>query len=138
MPGLIVPDAVEAFLGRPRVGTLILRSGAPLGIPVWFQWTGSTIEMFSGTGAAKVRHLRQDPAASFLIANEAHEDEFWVAFDGTVTISDDGGIALATRLAERYWDLADPAKRAALESWQAVPEAFCVLTLTPERVRVAS
>lgn len=38
-------------------------------------------------------------------------------------------------MAARYWDLNDPDRRAVLDSWQQSPNAFCLLTLTPERIR---
>ena len=40
-----------------------------------------------------------------------------------------------SRLAEHYWDLNDPAYRKVLDSWLSAPEAFCLMTLTPTKIR---
>lgn len=127
----------DAFLARPRLGMLLTNraGGAPIGIPVWFDWTGETVGMFAGRSSPKVGRLQRDPRASLLVANDVGEPEAWVAFDGSVAIEDPGGVDLATRLAARYWDLNDPDRRAVLDSWQQSPNAFCLLTLTPERIR---
>lgn len=68
------------------------------------------------------------------MTNAVGEAEAWVAFDGTVEINP-GGIELATRLAEQYWDLSIPSMQAVLDTWQKAPEALCQLTLTPTRIR---
>ena len=72
--------------------------------------------------------------ASVLVTNAVGEAEAWVTFDGAIEINP-GGIGLATRLAERYWDLSIPDYRAVLDAWQQALEALCQLTLTPTRIR---
>ncbi|MBU1228186.1 MAG: TIGR03618 family F420-dependent PPOX class oxidoreductase [Actinobacteria bacterium] len=128
---------LEAFLAEPRLGTLITRrrDGTPVGVPVWFEWTGTSVEMFASRTSAKVRRVRKNPAASLVVANHIGEYEAWVSFEGAVTVSDQGGIELANRLASRYWDLSDPRNRKELDSWERNPEAFCLLKLTPHRIR---
>ncbi len=68
------------------------------------------------------------------MTNSIGEAEAWIAFDGTVEIKP-GGIELATKLVERYWDLSIPAYREVLEAWQAAAGSLCQLTLTPPRIR---
>ena len=126
----------DAFLAAPRLAILMTnRDGpAPIGVPVWFEWNGATVAMFADATSPKVRRIARDPNASVLVANAVGEAEAWVAFDGTIEISP-GGIELATRLAERYWDLSIPGYRAVLDAWQQAPAALCQLTLTPRRIR---
>jgi len=106
-----------------------------MGVPVWFDWDGKVVKMFAGDYTPKVRRLRRDPRASVLVTNRIDESERWVAFDGLVSISDTGGFELAERLAPRYWDLEDPARRETFELWRSARDAFCLLTLDPTRIR---
>ncbi len=132
-----LPEADAAFLAQHRLGALITltRRGRPIGVPVWYEWTGEVVRMFSAKDAPKVERLRNDPYASLLVTNTVGEPEQWIAFDGEVALSDHGGVELAGRLAPRYWDMADPARVKTLELWGAHPEAFYLLTLRPERIR---
>ncbi len=127
----------DRFLAKPRLAILMTNSEgrAPVGVPVWFEWTGSEVQMFTSKGSAKLKRLERDSRVSVLVTNAVGESEAWVAFDGEVEIDVDGGIELATKLAERYWDLDDPPYRDLLSSWQKAPEAFLLLNLTPERIR---
>ncbi len=106
-----------------------------MGIPVWFDWDGEVVRMFVGKDTPKVHRLRRDPKASVLVTNHIDEPERWVAFDGLVSITDTGGFELAERLAPRYWDLEDPAKRKMLDGWRSAPDGFCLLTLEPTKTR---
>ncbi len=130
----------EAFLKETRLGILsTLDEGRlPVSVPVWFEWDGQVVRMFSGNDTPKVRRLQADPRGSLLVVNHLREQEAWLAFDGEIAISDEGGLALAERIAPKYWDLSDPARANMLEEWRKGPEAFCLLTLTPSRVRTGS
>ncbi len=127
----------EAFLTVNRYGILstLREDGSPIAIPVWFDWDGSSVKMFTNDGSPKLRRLANDARASVLVANNVDEKEKWVAFDGSVTVSDKGGFELAEKLARRYWDLEDPTRAAALESWRAVASGWRLLELVPDRVR---
>ena len=126
----------EAFLATPRLGVLMMnREPAPIGVPLWFEWNGTTVEMFSNAQMPKIRRIKRNPNASVMAVNSVGEPEGWVAFDGTIEITNPGGIELATRLAERYWDLSDPTHRSILDGWQQSPDAMCQLTLTPAQIR---
>ena len=127
----------EEFLAEPRLAILITNSdrGAPIGVPVWFEWTGTNVHMFAGRETPKIDRIKRDPIASVLVTNAVGEPEAWVAFDGPIDLGDNGGIELATRLADRYWDLDNDQQRAVLSSWQSAPDAFCLMTLKPERIR---
>ncbi len=130
----------SAFLDRTRIGVLISAAPgqAPRGVPVWFDWDGNRVSLFSARDAAKVRRLRANPQASLLVANQVGEAEHWVAFDGDVSVRDGGGLELAERLAARYWDLNDPDKAATLNLWREHAATLCRLVLTPSRIRSGS
>jgi PPOX class probable F420-dependent enzyme len=130
----------DAFLAKVRLGSLatLRDDGSPVAVPVWFEWDGAAVRCFTSAGSGKVRRLQRDPRASLLVVNNLDEPEAWVAFDGEVTITREGAIELAERLARRYWDLADPAHRAELETWRKAAAALRVLELIPKRIRTSS
>ena len=129
--------AMDAFLTKPRYGILATsrEDGTPIAVPVWFEWDGSIVRMFSRASSPKVRRLQRDARASLLVANDVDELEAWIAFDGTIAISDEGAIELAERLAPRYWDLSDPGRKGMLEVWRKGASAFRMLELTPNAIR---
>jgi PPOX class probable F420-dependent enzyme len=127
----------QNFLAKTRYGylTTLRREGSPLTVPVWFEWDGEVVRIFTGKSSAKVRHIQNDPRVTVLVANHLDEPEAWVAFDGTAAIEPEGGFELAERLAHKYWDLSDPERKAVLESWRAGADTLCVIALRPERIR---
>jgi PPOX class probable F420-dependent enzyme len=126
-----------AFLAEPRYGILSMlrRDGAPLAVPVWFEWDGKRVRMFSSRLSLKIKRLQRDPRASLLVTNRLEEQEAWVAFDGEVEVREEGGLELAERLAPRYWDLDDEHRRATLELWRKAAGVFVVLELVPSQIR---
>ena len=62
-PNAGVTDSDTRFLAEPRIGVLITSrdDGRPLGVPVWFDWNGAAVEMFSAADAPKTRRLRRAP-----------------------------------------------------------------------------
>lgn len=129
--------AREAFLSRPRIGVLgmLTEDGAPVAIPIWFEWDGHRVFMFTGETSPKIRRLQNDARATLLVAAEAGEKEEWVAMDGQVSIHPDGVIELAARLAARYWDLNDPERAATLQLWRDQASALRRLEIIPSRIR---
>lgn len=127
----------EQFLAKTRIGilTTLRRDGSPIAVPVWFEWDGAAVRLFTGKGSTKVKRLQHDPRMTLLVANEVGEPEAWVAFDGTAVIENEGGIELAEKLAAKYWDLANPQHKATLEEWQANGDSFCLIVLHPARIR---
>ena len=99
----------DTFLATPRLAILIsLGDGpAPIGVPVWFEYNGSTVEMFADQSTPKSKRLENNSNASVLVTNAAGEPEAWLAFDDLIKIQS-GGFKLAERLAARYWDLTNP------------------------------
>jgi PPOX class probable F420-dependent enzyme len=129
----------DAFLATPRLGILatLRDDGSPIAVPVWFEWDGAVVRVFSGATSAKIRRLQRDARASLLVTNAVGEDEAWVAFDGAVAVSADGAFALAARLAGRYWDMAAERHRAEVDGWRKAAEHLRVLTLTPSAIRTS-
>ncbi len=127
----------EAFLAVNRYGILstLRKDGSPIAIPVWFDWDGTSVRMFTTAGSPKLRRLANDARASVLVTNHIDEKEKWVAFDGTVAVSDEGGLALAEKLAQRYWDLSDPGRASALQNWRAMESEWRLLEMVPDNVR---
>jgi general stress protein 26 len=126
------------FLRRPRLGFLTVpgRAGDPVPAPrpVWFEVGGDgTFQIFSGATSPKVRRLRTEPRASLVAANEVGEPEYWISVTGPVTVRPDGAHELATRLAERYWDLSDPALAKVLEG--ILRDDLVRIVIHPEMVR---
>jgi len=127
----------ERFLSAPRYGILnTLRSdGSPIGVPVWFDWNGQTVRIFTGVLSPKIKRIQGDPRASLLVVNHPTEPESWVSFDGSISIHEEGGLELAEELAPRYWDLSDPSRQETLELWRKAGAAMRLLELRPERIR---
>ncbi|MEZ4511495.1 MAG: pyridoxamine 5'-phosphate oxidase family protein [Chloroflexota bacterium] len=127
----------EGFLATVRLGllTMLRKDGGPTAVPVWFEWDGTAVRVFTGAGSLKVKRLARDPRISLLVVNNVGEPEGWVAFDGRVTIKTEGAIELAERLAERYWDMADPNYQITLDSWRQGAANLRVLELVPEVIR---
>jgi PPOX class probable F420-dependent enzyme len=127
----------DVFLRTTRLGMLSTLSadGAPVTVPVWFEWDGEAVRMFSGATSGKMRRIARDPRASLTVTNVLGEPEGWVAFDGSIAVSSDGAIELAERLAPRYWDMTKPALRAAVEGWRRNAASLRLLELRPVAIR---
>ena len=131
---------IQTFLTEPRLAILMYngKRPAPVGVPVWFDWDGTSVRMFASRTSPKVRQLRSNPATSVLVTNRVGEPEGWVAFDGEMEIGDFEAtewMALIDRVAPRYWDLTNPEYRTTIDQWRASPDAFVSLTLNPEKIR---
>ena len=129
----------DVFLAVPRLGMLstLRGDGSPVTVPVWFEWDGAAVHVFAGADSGKVARLQRDPRASVLVANSMGERESWVAFDGEMTVASDGALALAERLAHRYWDMAREEYRAMVETWRAGEAELRTLTMVPTRIRAS-
>ena len=100
-----MPEAERnQLLAEPRLGTLCMltEDGAPIGVPVWFEWDGKTVNLTSERGAPKLKRLERDSRASLLIARNEGEPAGWVAIDGRIEIEEEGGMELFDRTAAAY------------------------------------
>jgi hypothetical protein len=77
---------IDAFLGQPRLAMLIYRGSrpAPTGVPVWFDWNGKAVHMFSGRTSPKVKQLHENANVSVVVNNRVGESEGWVALNGKI------------------------------------------------------
>ncbi|OLZ52144.1 pyridoxamine 5'-phosphate oxidase family protein [Amycolatopsis keratiniphila] len=127
---MLTPDDLE-FLRRPLHGFLTVADGPVR--PVWFEATADgTIQLFTPRESPKVRRLKNDPRASIIVAAPVGERERWVSVSGRATVEPDGAHELAARLAERYWDLEDPAHAGELAGIQTLD--LVRLVIRPEKV----
>ncbi|RSN47573.1 pyridoxamine 5'-phosphate oxidase [Amycolatopsis sp. WAC 04197] len=127
---MLTSDDLE-FLRRPLHGFLTV-AGGPVR-PVWFEATAdSAIQLFTPRESPKVRRLKDDPRASIIVAAPVGERERWVSVSGPATVEPDGAHDLAARLAERYWDLEDPAHAGELAGIQTLD--LVRLLIRPEKV----
>ncbi len=133
----MTPDARDAFLTQARIGFLSTLSadGAPVSIPLWFEWDGHCARMFTGMSSPKIRRLQRDPRAALVVASVVGEKEEWVSVEGTMTIRQEGGLELAERMAPRYWDLSNPARAQVLQSWRDEASTLRLLALIPNQIR---
>ena len=81
---------IDTFLKEPRLAMLIYSGSrpAPTGVPVWFDWDGKMVRIFTSRSSPKVRQLTKNPNISVLVTNRVGEPEGCVAFNGKVTIKD--------------------------------------------------
>ncbi|BAL89712.1 putative pyridoxamine 5'-phosphate oxidase-related protein [Actinoplanes missouriensis 431] len=114
-------DKDLALLARPLHAFLTVapKPGRwPAPRPVWYELAGDgTLQLFSFAEAPKVQRLREEPRASLVVAAPTGEPEHWVSTEGHVTIHEDGASELAARLADRYYDMSDPAKQKLVAEW---------------------
>lgn len=127
---MLTPDDLE-FLRRPLHGFLTVADGPVR--PVWFEAAADgSIQLFTPRESPKVRRLEDDPRASLIVAAPVGERERWVSVSGPATVEPDGAHELAARLAERYWDLEDPAHAGELAGIQTLD--LVRLVIRPEKV----
>ncbi|MFI6307803.1 pyridoxamine 5'-phosphate oxidase family protein [Amycolatopsis thailandensis] len=119
------------FLRRPLHGFLTVADGPVR--PVWFEAADDgTIQLFTPEESPKVRKVSGDPRASIIVAAPVGERERWISVAGRATVEPDGAYELAARLAERYWDLEDPAHAGELAGIQTLK--LVRLLIHPEKV----
>lgn len=128
------------LIEKPRIGILITnkQNGTAIGVPVWFEWNGETIRCFAAKDSAKIKRLTNNPKASLLVTNSVGEPESWLAFDGDISILPVGGIELAEKLAQNYWDLSISSNAQKLQDWKTYPDAFALLEMKPSLIRNGS
>tara|TARA_R110002072_G_scaffold56097_5_gene145543 strand:- start:3943 stop:4341 length:399 start_codon:yes stop_codon:yes gene_type:complete len=128
------------LLNSVRLGILVSQrsNGQPIGVPIWFDWNGETIQFFAGGDSKKVKRLEMNPDMSLLVTNNVGEPEGWIAFDGQARLCVGGGIELAETLALRYWDMDKVENQTKLAAWKAFPDAFVRYEMKPEKIRQGS
>ena len=124
----------DAFLREARIATLVTlnEDGSPNALPLWYDWDGERLRMFSMSGTGKLRRLARDPRACVSVADPVGALESWVTVEGTVEMKQEGGRDLALRLAERYY--APERAERTIRTWSRL-EGWVLLELTPTRIR---
>ena len=125
----------DAFLGQAHIGVLATldAAGAPLAIPIWYEWDGERARMFTAGRSPKTARLRRDGRVCLTVAEPVGMPEAWVAIAGIATIEEGTGFALAQRLAPRYYP-ADQAERT-LADWGRVAQDWATIIIEPRRIR---
>ena len=124
----------DAFLRETRIATLVTlnEDGSPNALPLWYDWDGERLRMFSMSGTGKLRRLARDPRACVSVADPVGALEAWVTVEGSVEMKREGGRELALRLAERYY--APERAERTIRTWSEL-EGWVLLELTPARIR---
>jgi PPOX class probable F420-dependent enzyme len=127
----------DAFLTESRYGilTTLRANGAPVSLPVWYEWDGATLRMFCHKASGKMRRLKHDARASVLVVNDPNEPENWVGFDGSITVREEGGLEMAERVLDSCYPPGDE-RRSALESWRKMKDEWRLLELKPDSIRI--
>ena len=125
----------DAFLREPRIATLatLTRDGAPVAIPIWYEWDGTRAKMFTGRTSPKVARIRRDGRVCLTVAEPTGVPEAWVAIEGIASIEEGTGFALAERLAPRYYT-PEKAERT-LVAWRRSAEEWVTIIVEPSRIR---
>lgn len=125
----------DAFLREARIGMLSMlsASGAPMAIPIWYEWDGERARMFTNRSSPKVVRIRRDGRVCLTVAEPTGMPEAWVSIEGTAEIDEGTGFALAQRLAPRYY----PAEQAArtLADWGRIAAEWVTIVIEPRRIR---
>jgi len=124
---------VGDLLQQPWLATLATyrKSGQVLLSPVWFEWTGDAFLVSLVHGDAKELHLRRNPHASLVIAEEASYPGRVLEASGTATVTPDANAAAITRIATRY--LGEEVASRYLAQYPDMP--WDLMRLLPERMR---
>jgi PPOX class probable F420-dependent enzyme len=96
-------DDVVDMLRRPNPAVMatVRADGAPVTVATWYLWVDGRILLSLDARRARLAHLRRDPRVSLTILDGEH----WyrhVSVQGTVTLTDDIGLADIDRLAIHY------------------------------------
>ena len=128
-------DQRDAFLRETRIATLVTldSDGAPVPVPVWYEWDGARARLFTSRDSHKVARIQNDARVSLSVAEPVGVPEAWVSVEGTATVEKNGGFALAEHLARRYYT-ADKAA-AVLPQWERLAGQWVVIVIEPVRIR---
>jgi PPOX class probable F420-dependent enzyme len=128
----------DAFLAQARIGMLATldTAGAPLAIPIWYDWDGERARMFTSGNSPKVTRLRRDGRVCLTVAEPVGVPEAWVAIEGVATIEAGTGFALAQRLAPRYYSPEQAART--LDAWGRTAHDWVTIVLEPRRIRTSA
>jgi len=132
---VVISDAESTFLQAPRLGMFSTAVGEAWSrpVPVWYDWNGTVVTVFSFHSAPKVARLRAHPRAHLLVANHPDESEHWISIAGPVAFTAVDP-AWLEQVSGRYWDLSDPARAGVVREWQESIDKLVGLELIPAEV----
>lgn len=100
------PDDLADLLQEPLIGILATRTADDTIVlsPVWWEWLDGGFNVWAPAETdRKVRHLRRDPRATFVVANQTWPYRGFEV-SGTATLTSDDFYGVLRRTAERYED----------------------------------
>jgi PPOX class probable F420-dependent enzyme len=130
------PDEAWSFLERAHTGifTTLRADGSPVALPVWFVTLERTICIGAPAGTKKIKRVRRDPRASFLV----EQGERWaelqaVHVSGRVEIVADEAVAMSVQRAldEKYQAFRTPSAAMPEQAQQHYAQRT-ILRLHPE------
>ncbi|OAI44121.1 hypothetical protein AYO38_10060 [bacterium SCGC AG-212-C10] len=129
------PERLATFLAETRIAKLatLNADGSPNVVPVWFEWDGGVARVFTSRTSPKVKRIERDNRVTLSVEEGVGVPEAWVSIEGTATIETEGGLALARRLIDRYYDAARIAET--WPSWEKMAAEWVVIAITPHRIR---
>lgn len=108
------PDDLPDLLAAPRIGVLATRrpDDSIMLSPVWWEWRDGGFGIWvEGEADRKIRHLRRDPRATFVVG-----DETWpyqgLEVRGEARITTDDFFGAVRRITGRYRGPAEAERRA--------------------------
>ena len=124
---------VGDLLQQPWLATLATyrKTGEVLLSPVWFEWAAEAFQVSLVHGDAKELHLRRNPRASLVIAEEASYPGRVLEVSGIATVTKDRKAEAITRIATRY--LGEDVARRYVSLYPDLP--WDLMRLVPDRAR---
>ncbi len=121
------------LLQQPWLATLATyrKSGEVMLSAVWFEWDGEAFVISIVHGDAKELHLRRNPRASLLIAEEASYPGRMLEASGIATVTGDPGGQAIRRIATRY--LGRELAQRYIDQYPELP--WDLMRLVPDRIR---
>ena len=127
-------STIDVFLKKTRIASLVTLNpdGSPNAIPLWYEWNGGTLRMFSSRDTGKITRLKNDNRACVTVHDPVGAPEAWVTIEGIVKLKNTGGRELALKLVPIYYSEKIKIKKT-LEIWSKKTD-WVLLELIPSRI----
>ena len=111
--------------------TTVDRTGTPRSVPVWFEWDGERMLIYSEPGQLKVRNIERNPRVNLHFNADIYGDDIVVLTGDARTAPEAPSVAENTPYVEKY--------RTKMAGIGMTPEAFSAtystaILFSPERV----
>jgi PPOX class probable F420-dependent enzyme len=126
-------DQLGDFVREPWCATLATyrSDGTVLLSPVWHEWVDGGFNVVTLASDVKARHLRRDPRAGLVVAENSPPYR-GVEVSARTVLRDDAGARTLARIAVRYLG----AERGEAYARAAAEEALVVVRIEPGRLRI--